>query len=423
MAGTSREAEKRTHIGTEIPRCVLLLRKYIISHTHQILFYTTFGFHFWIRGINHQRHSGLWPKAGKHSLPQWFNWLLLQRSILQTALQVGANLLTQETRPPGKPSVIKFYLHSLCNFSFSLSLSLFRNLAAVSSGMNPSLIARDICLPCFNNLNFQGLSFQDKLSLRKKGGVGRRWGEGVGCWMEERAGEGRECLWFTTGCSDSLTKGKANKQQTVWIMGLSAWLFQDREFLNADWRGRPRSVLSNSRTLNFQFSGILIFFKNRFLFSWGSKLPVFPCLCSCSHHLGSLFSKARGRPPAFSSLKGSVSSFPDCFKKKIIYILFNLILYLILYINNIYYLILFLKNNLFMFPTLPYYLTHLKPGSSGNLLSSSTETVFTMVKTWPIWQLGWLLWLLLLLFTFLVLLILLFSLLLPLLSFSFISPS
>lgn len=106
--------------------------------------------------------------------------------ILQPALQVWVNFLTQETGPPGRLSVLKFYLHSLCNCS-SPSLSKF---GCFSSRSSPSLLARDIFLACFNNLNLLGSNFQDKLILRSKKGEA-----GWECRLMEGR-EGRDALVY-----------------------------------------------------------------------------------------------------------------------------------------------------------------------------------------------------------------------------------
>lgn len=156
MAGKGTEAGRRLHISTEILTCVLFLRECVISHAHQVPFHTIFGFRFWVRGIKVNWGFGLRLESFLSSSDSVD---CLCCFLLQPALQALANLLTQETGPPGRLSVIKFYLLSLCNFpSFFLSL-FFLNLAAVSSRMNPSLIARGICLACFNNLNLLGLEF------------------------------------------------------------------------------------------------------------------------------------------------------------------------------------------------------------------------------------------------------------------------
>lgn len=121
--GRERYEAGRLHISTEILTCVLFLRECIISHAHQAPFHTIFGFHFWVRSIKVNWGFGL--RLGSF-LSSSDSVDCLCCFLLQPALQALANLLTQETGPPGRLSVIKFYLLSLCNFpSFFLSLSLF----------------------------------------------------------------------------------------------------------------------------------------------------------------------------------------------------------------------------------------------------------------------------------------------------------
>lgn len=142
--------EKRMHMDLEMGTCVLFWRKCSISHSHQTSPNTMFGFSFWVKAIISTRgfglHLGSTLSSGDLTDCLWSFLYLSQLCKFGT------------TSWPRKLDHQAGFLYSsfISILSVIFLLLLFLNLAAVSSRRSPSLLARDISLACFNNLNLLG---------------------------------------------------------------------------------------------------------------------------------------------------------------------------------------------------------------------------------------------------------------------------
>lgn len=81
-----------------------------------------------------------------------------------------------------------------------------------------------------------------------------KWAEGVGCWRDERAGEGRDDF----GLPQDVQTHQRKSKQTANCLNEKG-----REFLTADWCGL-HVMLNSSPNLNFQFFGISVFLTSFF---------------------------------------------------------------------------------------------------------------------------------------------------------------